>query len=329
MANGVLIVAELAADGSLRASSLELVTAARQIAEITGGPISAFVPGTETGPAASALAAVTGSRVLAAPDPRLAPPTAETATTVVARAIAAVEPAVVLVANTTIGAEFAPRLAARLDAGIVADVVAVTAVAGGFSAQRPVLGGRLSAQVTPAAGTLTVLTVRQGAFEKAAPAAAAGSVEMLAVTLEPRDLAVKVVGVSPKPTSTGAGLDTAEIVVAGGRGLKEATNFALVEQLAAALGGAVAATRAVTDAGWRPHNEQIGQTGRVVAPKLYIGAGISGAVQHVVGMQGAENIVAINRDPDAPIFKIANFGIVGDLFEVLPALTEAVKQAKG
>jgi electron transfer flavoprotein alpha subunit len=142
-------------------------------------------------------------------------------------------------------------------------------------------------------------------------------------------LAADCVELATTPKGVGGSrLDTAEVVVSGGRGLQEPDQFVLVEELAEALGGAVGATRAVVDAGWRPHHEQIGQTGRTVSPKLYVAVGISGAVQHNVGMQSADAIVAINRDPDAPIFKIASFGIVGDLFQVVPALTAEVRNAR-
>jgi electron transfer flavoprotein alpha subunit len=152
-------------------------------------------------------------------------------------------------------------------------------------------------------------------------------VEMLDVALTPDDLRVSLVETAPKGTGASR-LDAADVVVSGGRGLKEPGHFAIVEDLAEAFGAAVGATRAVVDAGWRPHHEQIGQTGRTVSPRLYVAVGISGAVQHNVGMQGSDYIVAINRDPDAPIFKIASFGIVGDLFEVVPALATEVRDAK-
>src|SRR5262249_34958962 len=151
-----------------------------------------------------------------------------------------------------------------------------------------------------------IVTVRQGSFEKATPGETVAPIEPFALEIPSSDFAMTVRAVGEKEAA-GVGLDTAEVIVGGGRGLKEATNFALIEELATALGGAVAATRAVTDAGWRPHNEQIGQTGRVVSPRLYVAVGISGAIQHLAGLQGAEYVVAINRDPDAPIFKIASF----------------------
>jgi electron transfer flavoprotein alpha subunit len=171
-------------------------------------------------------------------------------------------------------------------------------------------------------------TVRSGSFAKAEPGLTEPVVEMLDVALTPDDQRASLVETTPKGTGASR-LDSADVVVSGGRGLKEPAHFAIVEELAAAFGAAVGATRAVVDAGWRPHHEQIGQTGRTVSPRLYVAVGISGAVQHNVGMQGSDYIVAINRDPDAPIFKIASFGIVGDLFEVVPALTAEVRNARG
>jgi electron transfer flavoprotein alpha subunit len=171
-------------------------------------------------------------------------------------------------------------------------------------------------------------TVRPGSFDPAAPSGNPVAAEVLAVELKPDDLRVTVRGTTPKekgPTD----LEGAKTIVRGGRGLKEPEHFRLVEELAEALGAAVGATRAVVDAGWRPHHEQIGQTGRTVRPRLYVAVGVSGAVQHNVGMQASDYIVAINRDPDAPIFKMASFGIVGDLFEVVPALVEELKTARG
>jgi electron transfer flavoprotein alpha subunit len=171
-------------------------------------------------------------------------------------------------------------------------------------------------------------TVRSGNFQKAETGLSDPNVEILDVTFAPEDLRVSLVETAPKGAA-GSRLDSADIVVSGGRGLKEPARFDMVEELAEVFGAAVGATRAVVDAGWRPHHEQIGQTGRTVSPRLYVAVGISGAVQHNVGMHGSDYIVAINRDPDAPIFKIASFGIVGDLFEVVPAVTAEVRNTKG
>ena len=187
------------------------------------------------------------------------------------------------------------------------------------------LGGRLQARVELPAGDLRIATVRAGSFPKAEATGTAVEPRTVPVEFGPDDARVTPRTTAEKPAGA-TNLEGAAVVV-GGRGLKEPAKFVLVEELAAALGGAVGATRAVVDAGWRPHHEQIGQTGRTVSPRLYVAVGVSGAVQHNVGMQGSELIVAINRDPDAPIFKIAQFGIVGDLFEVVPALTSALEAA--
>ncbi|MEZ4495394.1 MAG: electron transfer flavoprotein subunit alpha/FixB family protein [Thermomicrobiales bacterium] len=236
-------------------------------------------------------------------------------------AIRSLDPAVVIFAGTTSGRDLAPRLAARFGAPLVANAIAIAGTAGAIVATRPVLGGRVQSDVT-ATGDLVFLSIGPGAYEKATATGATASVTSLDVDLSRTcRIGFAYWAWPPADSGGGASLANTDVVVAGGRGLKEAANFALVEELASKLGGAVAASRAVVDAGWRPHHEQIGQTGKTVAPKLYIAVGISGAVQHNVGMQGSELIVAINRDPDAPIFKIASFGIVGDLFEVLPELT--------
>jgi electron transfer flavoprotein alpha subunit len=243
------------------------------------------------------------------------------------RAIAAVDPAVVLVPGTTAGRDYAPLVAARLGAGLAADCVSFAAENGALSATRPVLGGRALTRISFPGQGPAMATVRSGSFAKAEPGLTEPVVEMLDVALTADDQRVSLVETTPKGTGVSR-LDSAEVVVSGGRGLKEPAHFAMVEELAEAFGAAVGATRAVVDAGWRPHHEQIGQTGRTVSPRLYVAVGISGAVQHNVGMQGSEHIVAINRDPDALIFKIASFGIVGDLFEVVPAVTAEVRNAK-
>jgi electron transfer flavoprotein alpha subunit len=325
---GVLVAAEVDAAGALRPAALETASAGRALADAAGAPLTVVLAGHDVEAAARQLGALGVDRVLLADDARLAPPTPETAAAAIAAAIERTAPAVVLLPGTTLGRDAAPKIAARLGVGLAADATAFAFDDGDLVATRPVLGGRAQSQVRLLGPTPRIATVRPGGFAKAEPTGAEVAPEALPVNLSEADLRATVTGLEPKPGGASS-LDTAEVVVSGGRGLKEPANFKLVEELADAFGGAVGATRAVVDAGWRPHQEQIGQTGRTVSPKLYVAVGISGAVQHNVGMQGADYIVAINRDPDAPIFKIAAFGIVGDLFEVTPAVTAAVRAARG
>ena len=227
--------------------------------------------------------------------------------------------AAVFLASTGRGRDLAPRVAALLDAPCFSDVTEIQSD-DGLVFTRPTLAGKLITRVK-ATGT-AVATLRRNCFEAAEGGAAAGE-ERAAGT----DLKAILTEIAAKE---GGKLDVSEapIVVSGGRGLKEPENFKLIEDLAAAFGNAaVGASRAVVDAGWRPHGEQVGQTGKTVAPGLYIAVGISGAIQHVAGMKTSKVIVAINKDPEAPIFKLADYGIVGDALEVLPVLTEAVKGA--
>ena len=324
----VLVVGEAGADGSPRPVSWEMLTAARQVASGLGsGTVTGLFIGAGIGDVARTWASGGADRVLIADDEGFAGLMPSTAAAALARAIAATEPTVVLVPGTTAGRDYTPLVAARLGVGLAADCVGFGVADGALAATRPVLGGRALTRVTfPGPGPM-MATVRSGSFAKAEPGLTQPVAEMLDVTLTPEDRRVSLVETTPKGTGASR-LDSAEVVVSGGRGLKEPAHFAMVEELAEALGAAVGATRAVVDAGWRPHHEQIGQTGRTVSPRLYVAVGISGAVQHNVGMQGSDYIVAINRDPDAPIFKIASFGIVGDLFEVVPALTTEVRNAK-
>jgi electron transfer flavoprotein alpha subunit len=323
----VLVTGEVDAQGALRPVAWETLGAARQIAAALGGTVTGLLFGSGIGDAARAWGSAGADRLLVADDERLASLTAGAAAAVVTRAIADAAPDVVLIPGTTAGRDYAPLVAARIGAGLAADCVTLDVTDGALTAVRPVYGGRALSRIH-FSGSPVLATIRGGSFVRAESGTTAPDIEPLAVTLTPDDLRVAVVETSPKGTGVSR-LDTAEVVVSGGRGLQKPENFALVEALAAAFGGAVGATRAVVDAGWRPHQEQIGQTGRTVSPRLYVAVGVSGAVQHNVGMQGSEYIVAINRDPDAPIFKIASFGIVGDLFEVVPAVTAAVKDARG
>jgi electron transfer flavoprotein alpha subunit len=324
----VLVVGEAATDGAVRPISWEMLTAARQLASGLGnGTVTGLFFGSGIADAARTWASGGANRVLIADDEAFTGLMPATAAAALTRAIAVADPAVVLVPGTTAGRDYAPLVSARLGAGLAADCLGFAIENGALSATRPVLGGRALTRITFPGQGPAMATVRSGSFAKAEPGSTEPVVEMLDVALTPDDQRVSLVETTSKRTGTSR-LDSAEVVVSGGRGLKEPAHFALVEELAEAFGAAVGATRAVVDAGWRSHHEQIGQTGRTVSPRLYVAVGISGAVQHNVGMQGSEHIVAINRDPDAPIFKIASFGIVGDLFEVVPALTAEVRNAK-
>lgn len=324
--NGVLIVAETAGT-TLRPVSLELITAGKQLADALGGTVTAVLGGKGVGEAAQRLASAGADTVLVADGDAFADVTASVWTALVARAIEQARPAVVLIPGTTAGRDYAPRVAARLGVGLAADAVELSTDDGGVVAVRPVLGGRVQTAVKLAGNAPQMVTVRAGSFERATATDGAGTVEPIDVALSDADTRVNVLELVQE-AAAGQNLEGAERIVSGGRGLKEPDQFKLVEDLAAALGAAVGASRAVVDAGWRPHSEQVGQTGQTVSPRLYVAVGISGAVQHLVGMQSSDYIVAINRDPDAPIFKLASFGIVGDLFEVVPAVIEELKAAQ-
>jgi electron transfer flavoprotein alpha subunit len=324
----VLVVGEAGIDGSPRPISWEVFAPARQIANASSGKVVALFMGAGIDDTARRWGTAGADQLLIADDPRLTGVMPGPAAAVLTQAIAQVQPAVVLVPGTTAGRDYAPLVAARLGTGLAADCVDFTVEDGALSATRPVLGGRALSRVRFLGEGPAIATVRSGSFAKSEPGMSDPDVAALDIALNPADLRVSLIETTPKGSGVSR-LDAAEIVVSGGRGLGKPEHFALVEDLAEALGAAVGATRAVVDAGWRPHQEQIGQTGRTVSPRLYVAVGVSGAVQHNVGMQGADAIVAVNRDPDAPIFKIASFGIVGDLFEVVPALSAEVRNAKG
>ncbi|HLB04285.1 MAG TPA: electron transfer flavoprotein subunit alpha/FixB family protein, partial [Gaiellaceae bacterium] len=232
----------------------------------------------------------------------------------------------VLFGASVLAADVAAGLAARLGAGLNWDLTDLELRDGQLVGKRPALGDSVIADVgwkeTP-----RLALMRSGAFE---PLETGGEAEVERVAVEIEEWSRRAVMLEQAhEESEGPSIEEADVIVAGGRGLGKPENFALVEELAKALGGAVAATRAVVDAGWYPYSTQVGQTGKVVAPKLYIACGISGAIQHKVGMQGSSTIVAVNKDPNAPIFEYCDFGVVGDLHEIVPKLTELVRQRRG
>jgi electron transfer flavoprotein alpha subunit len=313
----ILLVAEIQ-KGAIRESSYELVSFAKRL----GGDVHSVVIGSGIAGHAESLAKRGGGKVYLCDDPALASYNVDGWTKAVRAAVAASNAETVLFSNTPTGWDVAARVAAGLDAAFVSDAFDVKP---GPVFLRRVFNGKLDAEVVPAAGKV-VVTVQPGAVA-ASEASVGGSTEKLAVDLS--GLRAKFVE-TKLASAKGVDLTKAEIIVSGGRGVGAPEKFSeVIQPLATALGGAMGASRPVVDAGWLPHEYQVGSSGQVVTPKLYIACGISGAIQHLVGMKGSNFIIAINKDADAPIFEVAQLGVVGDLFEIVPKLTAAVKSAKG
>jgi len=311
-------------DGAPRRASLEVVSEARRLADQMGGgtTVESILVGVGVAPLAATLAAHGADRVHVVDARDLASYATEGYARVVAQVISQEKPKVVLIPYTAMGKDLAPRVAARVGAGLVSDCVKLTLADGKLQARRPMYAGKAFGTVEWT-GEPQMATLRPNVFPLA-PADTARKFETVTPSVEVTNQRAKVT----KVEATAAGkmeLSEAQIVVSGGRGLKGPENFHLVEELAAALGAAVGASRAVVDAGWVDHHYQVGQTGKTVSPSLYIAAGISGAIQHLAGMSSSKVIVAVNKDADAPIFKVANYGLVGDIFEILPKLTAAAK----
>jgi electron transfer flavoprotein alpha subunit len=315
----MILIAIDHAHGSPRRGAYELVSAARDL----GGEIAAVVlGGPDAGPVAQALAAFVPA-VVHVEDAALDHASHERRTAALASVAAELGADVVLLAAGRSGQAVGPRLALRLGGALLEDVAAVRRDGAAFVAERLAYLSRASLTVR-AEATPVVVSVKPGAFPAAAPADAAGSVASRAVAIEAADDAARL-GERRSVARGRVALEEADVVVCGGRGLGDAESFErLVVGLADELGAGVASTRAVVDAGWRPYDEQVGQTGKNVAPKLYFALAVSGAVQHLSGMNRSGTVVAVNKDGDAPIFKVADYGIVGDVHEVLPALRAAL-----
>jgi electron transfer flavoprotein alpha subunit len=291
-----------------------------------GDDVSAVVTGSGVKGIADAAGRFGAARVYVADDPALEAPLPQPRVDVIAKLVRDKEIDTVLFANSVLAADVAAGVAARLDAGLNWDLTDVASEDGRLVGKRPALQDSVYVDVGWK-GEPRVALFRSGAFD---PSETGGHVEVEEVPVELEDFSTAARMVEQAhEESEGPSIEDAEIVVAGGRGLGGPENFTLVEELAKALGGAVGATRAVVDAGWYPYSTQVGQTGKTVAPRLYIACGISGAIQHKVGMQSSGTIVAINKDPNAPIFEFSDLGVVGDVHQVVPKLTELVKQRRG
>jgi electron transfer flavoprotein alpha subunit len=319
---GILVFIEQR-NGNLRKASLEALSEASRLAKGAGLPVSAVLVGQAVAAKAPELGKYGASKVFVADEERFARYSAEGYAAAVRSAADTCGPSSVFMAATALGRDLSGRVAARLGWGCLADAVQVRLEGEAVVATRPVYSGKALATVD-GAGKPVVVTLRPNVF----PAEAGqGAAEIEALPATGGDIRAVVKEILAKE---GGELDVAEadVIVSGGRGIRGPENFALIRELAKLLGAAVGASRAVVDAGWIDHAHQVGQTGKVVSPSLYIACGISGAIQHLAGMSSSKVIVAINKDPDAPIFKVADYGVVGDLFQVVPPLIEEVKKLK-
>ena len=322
----IVVVAEQRG-GRLNRATWETIAGAQQLALEIGAPIGVLVPGTSTSGPAAELAAARVQDVVTLESAALEPYTPDGFTAALQDAIARLPATHVLLPHTYQTRDFAPKLAARMDRALITDVTAIKHAGGETAFVRPMFQGRLTADVVPQGPAPHFVTFQIGAFrvDQVARGASPAPIRALEVKIDAPAIRQK-----PEPpfqqAKQAVDLSQAERIVSVGRGIKEQANIAIAQKLAEALGAEIAASRPICDAGWLPMERQVGSSGQTVAPKLYLALGISGAIQHLVGMKGANTIVAINKDPDAPIFEVADYGIVGDLFEIVPAIIEAVKQ---
>ncbi|MBI3578090.1 MAG: electron transfer flavoprotein subunit alpha/FixB family protein [Ignavibacteriales bacterium] len=321
----ILVFAEQR-DNKFKKPAFEVIKAARTIADQTGGEVIGLVIGANVQTIAPELGGYGAHKVIAVEDARLGLYSSTAYAKIVAEVAKSQNTDAVMMAATSMGKDLSPRVAVKLDAGLVADCVSLKAEGSELIATRPVYAGKTLLDVKVASAK-KIFSLRPNVFTAGASNGSTASVQKSDVALTDADFASTVKEV--KQSSGKLDVAEADIIVTGGRGLKAAENFRLIEELASAFGGAVGASRAVVDAGWRPHDEQVGQTGKTVSPSLYVAVAVSGAIQHLAGMSSSKYIVAINKDKDAPIFQVASYGIVGDAFEVLPAMTSEIKKLLG
>src|SRR5205809_3234286 len=325
MSNGILVFIEHKA-GALNKTSLEAIAAAQKLAGDTGLQVTAVVPGSGVDSLAQEIAAYDLAKVIKVDHALLADYTPDAYAEAMEQVIRASNPHYVVLSHTYLVRDFAPKLVARFGKGLISDCIRMNTEGDKTVFTRRIFLGKLDADVVSDGEPPTFVTFQSGAFRGDQAVKGSGC------PVESMPVEVGEVRMKPEPpfqeTKQAVDLSKAHVIVAVGRGIKSKDNLALAEKLAEALGGDLAASRPICDAEWLPIDRQIGSSGQTVAPKLYVAIGISGAIQHLVGMKNSQTIVAINKDPEAPIFDVADYGIVGDLFEVLPVLTEEIRKLR-
>ena len=317
-------------EGAAKNVGYELLSVGRTLADKLGQQLVALVMGKDVQGVAQTCIAYGADQVLLVEGDEYATYNTDAATYAVVTLIEKYHPSIVLYGATNNGRDLAPRVACRLETGLTADCTEldIDEETGLLVSTRPTFGGNLMATILCPDHRPQMSTVRPGVFKKGTPdEGRTGEIVAEDVHIDPAQIRASLVE-RVKEVAEAVNLEEAEIIVSGGRGLKEEKGFDLIRELAEVLGATVGASRAAVDAGWISHVHQVGQTGKTVAPKLYIAVGISGAIQHLAGMSGSNTVVAINKDPDAPIFDVADYAVVGDLYEVVPALIEAIRAKK-
>ena len=317
-------------DGSAKNVGLELLTPGKDLAAKQGGRLVAIVIGHNTDEAVKAAGAHGADQVIVVDGPEYAQYSTDAYANALCTLVEKYGPASMMIGATNNGRDLGPRVSCRLKTGLTADCTAldIDEESGNVAWTRPAFGGNLMATILCPDHRPQIGTVRPGVFKKSAPAEHTVEVLREDIHMDEQDIRTKILEILHDMEGESVDLEGAEIIVSGGRGVGGPEGFEPVKALAKELGATVGASRAAVDAGWISHAHQVGQTGKTVAPKIYIACGISGAIQHLAGMSGSDCIVAINKDPDAPIFDVADYGVVGDLFEVLPVLTAEIKKAR-
>jgi electron transfer flavoprotein alpha subunit len=329
MSDAILVYIEQR-DGNIKKAALEALSEGKRLADKTGGPLAALVIGSNISDLAGKVAAYGPDKIILADAPVLEKYSSEGYAAQIAAAVAETDPAVILLAFTALGFDLAPRVAGKLKTGLVTDCTRLELGESNLlKVTKPLYSGKVIGTIGfTGKGMPQIVSLRPNVFQLQETAGAKEpEISNLAVEVGEGDLRSKIREFL-KPEVETVDITEANIIVAGGRGMKSGENFSILQDLADAIGGAVAASRSAVDAGWIDHQFQVGQTGKVVSPTLYIACGISGAIQHLAGMSSSKYIVAINKDPEAPLLKAADFSIVGDLFKVVPILTEELKKMR-